>query len=53
LGAAILLFGINQLLFKNQTDFTGASFFVKVILIGIFIGIVLFMERPFKTLKKR
>jgi O-antigen/teichoic acid export membrane protein len=53
LGAAILLFGINQLLFKNQTDFAGTSFFVKVILIGIFVGIILFMERPFKTLKKR
>jgi O-antigen/teichoic acid export membrane protein len=53
LGAAILLFGINQILFKNQTDFTGVSFFVKVILIVIFVGIILFMERPFKTLKKR
>ncbi len=50
--AALGLFGLSRLLVENPYQFSLNAFLLNSLLISIFIGIVLFIERPFRRLKK-
>lgn len=51
--ASLVLFGLSRLVVSDPTQFTWLSFIFNGFLILLFIGIVLFIERPFRTLKKQ
>jgi len=51
--SALVLFGISKLIWFDQTVFAWSTFITNGFLLIIFIGIVLFIERPFQTFKKR
>lgn len=51
--SSLALFGLSRLIVNDPTIFTWYSFIFNGFLILVFIGIVLFIERPFRTLKKQ
>lgn len=46
------LYGISILLTGNELTFEWSNFMINCLLILLFIGLVLFMERPFKQFRK-
>lgn len=51
--ASLALFGISRLVVSGRIDFTWFAFIFNGFLLLIFIGIIVFIERPFSNLKKR
>lgn len=51
--SALVLFGISKLIRMDQTTFTWFTFIINGFLLLVFIGIILFIERPLQSLKKR
>lgn len=52
LTSALGLFGLSRLIIGNNLDFEWSSFLFNGILTLLFMGLVLFIERPFKQFKK-
>tara|TARA_B110000037_G_scaffold112767_1_gene129984 strand:+ start:7645 stop:9102 length:1458 start_codon:yes stop_codon:yes gene_type:complete len=50
--SAIVLFGISKLIVRDQTIFTWSLFIMNGMFLLVFIGIILFIERPIRILKK-
>lgn len=51
--SALVLFAISKLIVRDQTIFTWSLFIMNGIFLLVFIGIILFIERPLRSLKKR
>ena len=51
--SALLLFGLSLLINSDIITFTWSSFLINGCIILLFIGLILFIERPFQNLKKR
>ena len=50
--SAIGLFGLSRLLLDNKLEFNWSNFLINGLILLLFIGLVLFIERPFKQLRK-
>ena len=50
--SALILFSISFIHDSNFIDFTWSTFIFNAVLILIFIGVILFIERPFTRLRK-
>lgn len=50
--SALVLFAISKLIIRDQITFAWPTFILNAILLLVFIGIILFIERPLQRLKK-
>ncbi|MFT5823944.1 MAG: O-antigen/teichoic acid export membrane protein, partial [Crocinitomix sp.] len=51
--SALILFTISKLIVRDQITFAWSTFAMNAILLLVFIGIILFIERPLQRFKKR